>query len=128
MPRGPQPGVQRGPYDRISIETKQRLVDAMEDGEDYLAAAKTLGIKPATARSIVLRYENGVPLEDGRGGRREDTVKLTSNVVDRIVSIVEDQPDTTLKVIKEKLAAGPAGVHLSVTSIARALDGRLTGP
>ena len=46
-------------------------------------------------------------------------------MVDRIVTLVENQPDTTLKVIKEKLAAGPAGVHLSVTSIGRTLDGRL---
>lgn len=125
MPRGPRPGVERGTYSRISSDTKQRLIDAVENGEDYLAAGRTLGMKPATARSIVLRYEDGSSLEDGRGGRREETVKLTSDVVDRIVALVDDQPDTTLKVIKEKLAAGPAGVNLSITSIARALDGKL---
>ena len=45
MPRGPQLGVERGQYSQLSSETKQRLIDAMEDGEDYLAVVRPLRSK-----------------------------------------------------------------------------------
>ena len=124
MPRGPKPGVQRGEYKRISLEVKGRLVQAVEEGEDYVSVARTLGVKAPTARSILLRYEDEGRLDDSRGGRLQQCVKMT-DVVERIVQYVEHQPDITLKSISEKLAATEPPVHVSVTSIARALDGQL---
>ncbi len=74
MPRGPKPGIERGVYRRISLEAKARLVQSVEDGQDYVSGSRTLGINVATARSIILRHEDGESLEDGRGGRRQESV------------------------------------------------------
>ncbi len=53
-------------------------------------------------------------------------MKLTPEVIERIVRLVEDQPDITLKSIQQKLStAEHEAVHLSVISIARALDAKL---
>ncbi len=110
----------RGPYARISTELKERLVASWEDGGDILEAASVLNIKPSTARSIILRYQSGETLDDKCGGRREETVKLTEDVISRIIDIIERHPDFTLRQVKEEL-----GETLSVTSISRGLDCRL---
>ena len=53
---------QRVRYRRISNEDRGRLVDAFENSNlDYIELADTLGIKRATARSIVATY-----LREGR--------------------------------------------------------------
>ena len=80
-----------------------------------------------TARSIihVLRHRNGQSLRDGRGGRREETVKLTEDVVELLVGMVEEKADITLKNIQEQLAARPHPIHLSISSIARGLNRQL---
>ena len=88
MPRGGQ----RGHYQKITADVKQRLIDAWEDGSDYLAVADVLRVNHATARSVVLRYQRGQPVNATRGGRREELVKLSEDVIDRIVSI-EAHPD-----------------------------------
>ena len=67
--RGARPGTTRGRYTKVTVEMKQRLVEAFEAGDDYHTAARTLGIKLQTARSILLRYREGHPIEDQRGGR-----------------------------------------------------------
>lgn len=109
----------RGPYARISTELKERLIARHEDGADYLVAANVLNIKPSTARSIILRHQRGEGVEDRRGGRRERQVKLTDDIINRIVEIVERHPDYTLRQVRDEL-----GEPLSVTSISRGLDGR----
>lgn len=109
----------RGPYARISIELKERLIARYEDGADYIETADVLNIKPSTARSIILRHQRGEAQEDQRGGRREERVKLTEDVINRIVDAVERHPDYTLRQIQEELDE-----PLSITSISRALDGR----
>ena len=125
MPRGPRPGLQRGRYAKIDVATKERLITAYDDGQDYTAAARTLGIKQSTARSILSAHRNGEPVEDLRGGRREETIKLTEEVINHIVQVVEEKSDITLRAIRDQLRLEVPPVHLSVTSIARALDGRL---
>lgn len=123
--RGPTPGVSRGAYAKISTESKRRLVEAYESGTDWTVAARTLNIKEPTARSIIVRYQEEGSLEDPRGGRREQSIKMTDEVVDRCVSMIESKPDITLKAIKEKLATEDPPVMISESSIARGLDGRL---
>ena len=125
MPRGPVPGGVRGRYSRVTMEMKQRLIQAYNSGEDYLVAAGTLGIKEQTARSIILRHRNGQPIEDQRGGRRDETVKLSEEVMALLVEMVEQQADITLKSIKEQLANREPPILLSVSSIARGLDRQL---
>ena len=103
---------------------KRRLVEAFEAGDDYHTAARTLGIKLQTARSILVRYRGGQPIEDQRGGMREESIKVTPAIVQLLVNMVEQTPDLTLKAMKERLATD-AGVQVSISSIARALDRQL---
>ena len=67
-----------------------------------------------------IRHEQAQTLEEKREGRRENTVKLTDEVVHQIVNLIEEHPDFTRKQVKDHLE-----VPISVTSISRALDGRL---
>ena len=53
----------------MTVEMKRRLVEAFEAGDDYHTAARNLGIKLQTARSILVRYREGHLIEDQRGGR-----------------------------------------------------------
>ena len=64
-------------------------------------------------------------MEDTRGGRRPESVKLSEKVVQNIVSMIHEKPDITLKKMKQKWFARQPSVDLSTTSIARALDGQL---
>lgn len=123
--RGPRPGVSRGKYKKIETVIKERLIQAYENGSDWKEAAETLKIKESTARSIILRYCDGESVEDRRGGRRTEAVKLTEDVIARIVAMVEAKPDITLKAIQEKLAASTTPVLISITTISRGLEGRL---
>jgi len=122
--RGPRPGAPRGQYTKVTTEMKRRLVEAFEAGDDYHNAARTLGIKLQTARSILVRYREGQPIEDQRGGRREESTKVTPSIVQLLVNMVEQTPDLTLKTMKAHLSTD-AGVEISISSIARALDGQL---
>ena len=110
----------RGPYARISTELKERLIASWEDGGDYLDAANVPNIKPSTARSIIMRHQRGESLDDKHGGRRETRVKVTEDVINIIIDIIERHPDFTLRQVKEQLRE-----PLSVTSISRGLDCRL---
>ena len=49
---------------------------------------------------------------------------MTQTIVQLLVNMVEQTPDLTLKVMKERLAT-EAGVQVLTSSIARALDGQL---
>lgn len=110
----------RGRYARISKETKERLIEAWENGRDYIEVAGILNVKLPTARSIILRHQTGDTLDDSRGGFRAQTLKLTPTVIEDIVQLVERHPDYTLLQIQAMLET-----PLSVTSISRALDGQL---
>jgi hypothetical protein len=114
----------RGDYSKISVDLKRRLIATWDDGGDYLAVAIVLGIKPATARSIMVRHQQGKPMEDQRGGCCDQILKVTDAVADRIVRLVEEQPDRTLKSISDHLRHEGVA-QLSITSIACTLEGRL---
>ena len=123
--RGPRPGVLRGKYNKIDIAIKERLIQAFENGSDWKEAAETLNIKESTARSIILRQCEEDSVADRRGGRRDEAVKLTAEVIERMVAMVEAKPDITLKAIQEELAASRTPVFISITTISRGLEGRL---
>ena len=43
----------------------------------------------STAMLIIIRYKNGErPLKDNRGGRSEESVKLTEEIMERIVAMI----------------------------------------
>ena len=123
--RGPRPGVSRGKYNKTDIATKERLIKAFENGSDWKEATETLNIKESIARSIILRHCEEDSVEDRRGGRRDEAVKLITEVIERIVAMVEVKPDIILKAIQEELAASRTRVFISITTISRGLEGRL---
>ena len=78
----------RGSYAILLLAMKKRLIAAWEKSGDYIAAAQVLNINTSTARSIIRRYKKGEPLQDQRGGRRVESVKLTGSCAKNTRSIV----------------------------------------
>lgn len=103
---------------------KRRLVEIHDEGGDVMAGAAILHIKPGTARSIIKKHLDGEPLDDARGGRRETTVKVSEDVINRMVAILEQQADVTLTEIASMLR-GELQLQLSLATIARYLDGKI---
>ena len=52
----PQPCNIHGAYNKIAEDVKRRLINTYVKGEDYMAAVRMLGVKVATARSIIVRH------------------------------------------------------------------------
>ena len=62
------------PRARITLQDKQRIIEAHENGEDYVEVARVLGIKRGTAWSIIRRHQvNGVAVLP-RGGAHNSKV------------------------------------------------------
>ena len=115
---------QRGQYRRIALTDKLRLTAAFDRGDDHLALAQALGIKRTTAASIVAKHARGEPMEQPRGGRREQRVLVTPEVLVTLIDIVEESPGFTLRQIGSHLFQR-SGVQLSTSTISRALDAQL---
>ena len=112
MPRG---GKQIKTPDRV------RLVEAFNRGEDYVAAARTLNIKPDTAYRIVKK--NHIEPSQ-RGVRRRGRGKVTQEIKESIVALVDSNCVITLQQIRENIQA-TAQVTISSTTISRVLHGLL---
>ena len=91
------------PNQRISLATKQAIVDAFSREEDYVAAARLLQVKRTTAHSIVNRWIQYGHVERPRGGFRQGRVKVDEEMKDAVVEIVGMFPAFTLKQINEEL-------------------------
>ena len=115
---------QRGPYRHIALADKLRLAAAYDNGDDHVALAQVLGIKRTTAASIVAKHALGKPVEQPRGGRREQRVLVTPEVIETLIAIVEESPGFTLRQIGDHLYQRN-GVRLSISTISRVLDAQL---
>lgn len=114
------------PYMRISVDSKQRIVDAFERDEDYVQVAEILGVSQAAAYGIVRRYQVTGNLERPRGGRREAVAKMDEDMAASLVEIVQDFPAYTLGQINAELQRRlPDKPHVSRTTVVTALDGQL---
>ena len=115
------------PYQRISIEDKQRLVDAHERGEDYVALAAQLGIKRTTAYAIIRRAaERGGIVALPRGGARPQRRLISQALVDAAVDLVEQHPEMTLNQINNQLRLLlPHHAHISRSTLSNMLHGQL---
>jgi len=91
------------PRSRISLETKQRIVDAHNDGEDYVAMARVLGVARGTAWSIIRRHIEFGQVARRRGGAHNQ--KMDDDMVQMCVTIVEAHPEYTLTQINRELRA-----------------------
>ena len=83
------------PYQRVSTSVKQTIIDAFRKDDDYVEAAKLLGVKRTTA------YDNVV--QQQRGGFRLQRVKVDDEMREMAVRIVEEHPAFTLKQIIQEL-------------------------
>lgn len=112
-------------YNSVSTIDKTRLIQAHEDGRDYLELATELGVKRNTAYRIVWRYLRREKEHDRkRGGSRRQ--KVDQEMVAVLVEFIEDQPSSTLKELKSRLEERmPQKPIVSLSTIARMLDGQL---
>ena len=85
-------------YARISVQDKQRLLDAHESGADFLPLASILGIKRATAYSIIRK---GTAMNRPRGGNIHK--KVDQECIDKSIQLLEDNPLLTIKELNVKL-------------------------
>lgn len=116
---------QRGPYARISLVDRQRIVNAFRNGDNWKELARMMGLAKQTARNIVSTYV-GTGRTDTmpKGGLRR--IKLTQPLVERIMDFVNSYPTATLEQMRLHLLQGnDEAPNVSLTAISRALDGRL---
>lgn len=111
---------------RISEKDKERLLNAYQNGEDYQVLARQLHIKRTTAWAIIHRavLRNGI-VAVPRGGRRHHKIH-DEEIQNTLATIVEEHPTYTLQQLKEELHQRlPNKPELSITSVARCLNGQL---
>ena len=112
------------PYQRISENNKQRLVDCHLNGDDHVELARVLGIKRKTAYSIIARFKATGFVIRRRGGNRRP--KITDEIRRTSVDIVEEHPEFTLEQTNEELRRRlPDAAHISISSLCTILDGEL---
>lgn len=114
------------PYQRVTTSVKRAIVDAFDRGDDYVEAARLLGVKRTTAYGIVRRWkENGV-VEQQRGGLRQQRIKVDEEMLNEVIRIVEEHSAFTLKQILEELHRRlPDKPNISVSTLANLLDDQL---
>ena len=111
-------------YNRISEETKRRIVTAFGDEEDYIEVARILGVKRTTAYGIVRRFQEHGAIVRPRGGAR--VAKVDNEMRNCMLQIVEENAAFTLNQIKERLQMRlPNKPHIHISTIAATLDGML---
>lgn len=106
---------------------RQRLVDAYENGNDYLALADQLHINRDSARNVIRVW-----MADGRvnrlpmGGTRNGNVRVDQEMVNEILLIVQQKPFTTLVSINDTLHQRlPNKPRITTSTIARHLENQL---
>ena len=105
---------------------KQRVVDAFHNDEDYVEAARLLGISRAAAYGIVRRFEATGEVALERGGFRQEVAKMDNEMAACLVDIVQDFPAYILAQINVELQRRlPNKPHISRTTISKSLDAQL---
>ena len=102
----------------ITNDVRRRLIDAHEADLTYKQMSQLFGVKVDTAYRICSLRKYQVK---NRGGSRRK--KLNDTHVHFLLEKVESRPDITLNELKEQLDL--KGVQVSVSTIARCLEGKL---
>ena len=112
------------PRNRISLETKQRIIDAYGNGHDYVEVARVLGVARGTAWSIVRRHQLQGVVERPRGGARNS--KVDQEMTEACVAIVEQHVEFTLSQINHELRLQlPNKPRVCISTISKTLHGQL---
>ena len=108
---------------RVTDADKVRLVQAFERGEDYVDLAWLLGVKRSTAYTIIRRSQMP-PRANNWGG--EQKRKMDDEMMDMLVTIVEEHPPFTLNQINNELRIRlPNKPHVGRTTLMKGLGARL---
>lgn len=99
----------------LSLDLRQRLVDAVENGSSIRQAVRRFSVSPSAAIKLMQRVEATGSLEpEPSGGRRP---RLLEPYAGALTSMVESDPDTTLAEIHAELerrfdvTAGLSTIH-----------------
>lgn len=106
---------------KISTTDKQRLIDAYEANEDFLALADVLKIKKTTARTLIRRHRLNLHAAP-HGGQRHS--KVTDAIKEYLRELIENTPTLTLKEMQTNLLVC-RNTTLSLCTISNVLDGML---
>lgn len=98
--RGVKINSKRGTYNKCNALANQRILDAADNNEDWQAVAKNNGIKLATARRLLI---NRRVQPSQRGGPKVGRIKITANIMDHIISILENNSQFTIKQIRASI-------------------------
>jgi transposase len=109
----------RGPYHNIPMASRDRVLKAAEDGLDWQAVAAANAISYHTAYGWL--RSGGQPLRPRGGDKRS---KLTTGQIDVIVSWLEENPQLSLRSIRNRIEY-EMGVQVSPQTVSNRLDGRL---
>lgn len=92
----------RGSYQKYSIEKRQRILSAYDDGEDWRDVATLLGVNVRSALGWIREAESGEPRRQHGGHRKK---KLTDEQIDTMVEWLSDDPTMTLHIMKMRVMA-----------------------
>ena len=112
-------------YQRVTLQDRERIIEAYEEEEVFLAVAHTLGIKRTTAYEMVRKFRRTGEIESRHkeGGRPK---KLDNEALDFLVMLIEDKPTISVRELNETLQEGfPNKSRVSNCTVKRALDGEL---
>ena len=113
----------RGNYAKIGNIDKQRLINAFENGRDYITAAENLGINKQTARNIIMKYRDTGRVENlYRGGNKRQ--KFDEEMVEFLRNRIENKITITLEELNEALRNKlPEKPYVTTQAISKRLDG-----
>ena len=88
--------MQRGPYSRISLADRERIVRLANNGGNWRELPEQLGVKYKTGYTWI-RADAKHPKP--KGGRQK---KLTEDQIDDVVAMIERDPGLTLNQLSER--------------------------
>lgn len=108
----------------IPQHDKQRLIQAFEEGRDFVELAIILSIKVKSARTIIRRYverQNGNQVSSHGGARN---VRVTNEIREFLNNCIDENCLVTLQELKEKIQM-QFNIQLCLATIGKTLDGML---
>ena len=111
-------------YQNVSPADRERLINAFEEGRDYIDLAEMLSIPRRTASHIILTFRRTGRRETlPRGGNRPPI--FNDEMHEELIRYVEEKPTATLEEMRARLRLIFPLRPVSTTTIMRHLDGCL---